>query len=959
MSEASAVQFPMLDYADQIGWRKMSPEEALQLRQGNQSEPFLDEILVERLRFLNPGFMTPELAQEVIRRLKLLPAKIEGNRDMLRWLRGEMSVFDPKERRERNVVLIDFDHPDNNILTSTIEWRHKSTVFTNRADLIFLINGIPVAVAETKNAGKPDGLGEGIEQLRRYHRETPEMLIGPQVFEVTQLLDFYYGATWSTNRKNIFNWKDEQDGDFETKVKAFFEPRRFLGVLRDYIIFMEKDESISKVILRQHQTRAVDKVVERARDPHKARGLVWHTQGSGKTLTMITIASRLLRETTGREKPTVLMLVDRNELESQLFSNISAYGISSARVANSKRDLQDLLSSDYRGLIVSMIHKFEGIPANINTKDSVVILADEAHRSTGGDLGNYLFAALPNATLIGFTGTPVDRLNRGKGTFKVFGIDDEKGYLDKYSIAESIRDGTTLPLHYALSPSELLVNKEILEKEFLDLTNAEGVAEVEELNAILDKAVNLKEFMKAPERVDAVAKFVAKHYESVVKPMGFKAFLVAVDREACVFYKEALDKLMPPEATCVVMSGAQNDKDHLKRHYQTPEQEMATRKAFAAKGGNPQILIVTEKLLTGFDAPILYCLYLDKPMRDHVLLQTIARVNRPYEDSDGLVKPMGFVLDFVGIFEKLEKALSFDSDVVASVIQNIDVLFGRFEKLMSEEAPKYLPLAEGWDDKSKERAIAAFEDRDGRLAFFELYKEIQTLYDILSPDAALRPHIEPFQALTALYGLIREAYSPRVYVDRELTEKTRELLRQSTTLSNIELPTKVHELGADQLNALRTSDANDISKVLNLSKLITRVIENEAGDKPFLVSIAERAENARQALEDRKITTQQALLDFERLAQEYVQADEERTALGLDQNSFSIFVTVRTAEPDISADDAKTLNQMIESCPDYLWDLGQQRKLRTELYKAILPMVKNSTKKMVEVANKIMSLVRV
>jgi type I restriction enzyme R subunit len=242
----------------------------------------------------------------------------------------------------------------------------------------------------------------------------------------------------------------------------------------------------------------------------------------------------------------VIMLVDRNELESQLFSNVSAYGIGSVQVTQSKDHLRRLLREDFRGLVVTMIHKFDDIPADINTRESIIVLADEAHRSTGGDLGNYLFAALPNATLIGFTGTPIDRLSRGKGTFKVFGIDDERGYLDKYNIAESIRDGTTLPLHYALAPSELLVDKETLEKQFLSLTEAEGVADVEELNALLDKAVELKELMKSPQRVEAVAAYVANHFSSNVQPIGFKAFLVAVDREACAFYKKALDKHLPP-----------------------------------------------------------------------------------------------------------------------------------------------------------------------------------------------------------------------------------------------------------------------------------------------------------------------------------------------------------------------------------------------------------------------------
>lgn len=316
MSERSAVQDPMVKYAGEIGWELVAPEEAQRLRGGIDGQ-FFPEVLATQLQALNP-FLTPEMSAEVIRRLRLLPARIEGNQDALRWLRGEMSVFVPGEKRERNVTLIDFENPDRNVFQVTPEWRHKSTVYTNRADVVFIINGIPVAVAELKAAEKPEGAAEGVEQIRRYHRETPEMLAIPQVFEVSQMFNFFYGATWAASRKNLLNWKDDapEDTAYEAKVKGFFDRQRFLRMLKEYVLFLTKDDILSKVILRQHQTRAVEKVIERAAEPTKRRGLIWHTQGSGKTLTMITVASGLLRGTIRGEKPTVVMLVDRNELEA-------------------------------------------------------------------------------------------------------------------------------------------------------------------------------------------------------------------------------------------------------------------------------------------------------------------------------------------------------------------------------------------------------------------------------------------------------------------------------------------------------------------------------------------------------------------------------------------------------------------------------------------------------------------
>ena len=954
MSERTAVQNPMLRYAAAIGWQYVSPEQALQWRGGEEGLFFSDELRAQLLR-LNPGVVDAARADAIIRQLSLLRPTIEGNRDALNWLRGQSSAFVPEEGRERNVRLVDFEQPANNLLHVTDEWRQSKPGGHNRADVVFLINGIPVALAETKGAGKPDGIA--IDQIRRYHRETPELVLTTQVFEVTQLLDFYYAATWSTSRKNLFNWKEEQPGDYESAVTSFFNPTCFLKLLRDYIIFLTKDDELLKVILRQHQTRAVEKALDRALDPQRHRGLIWHTQGSGKTLTMITIASKLLRDTGGGEKPTVLMLVDRNELEAQLFRNISAYGIGNVEVAQSKADLRRILASDFRGLVVSMIHKFERIDEGICRRHNVIVLVDEAHRTTGGDLGNYLMAALPNATYIGFTGTPIDRLAHGQGTFKVFGVDDPQGYLDKYSIAESVADGTTVPLNYALAPSHLLVDRDTLEREFLKLREAEGVSDQAELDAILNRAVQLKEMMKNRDRVDKVAAFVAEHFRTNVEPMGFKAFLVAVDREACGLYKEALDRHLPADYSAVVYSPAHNDRPHLQKHQISPEDEKQVRKDFINKTKQPKILIVTEKLLTGYDAPVLYCMYLDKPMRDHVLLQAIARVNRPYEDDEGLVKPYGFVLDFVGMFEKLEDALAFDSDVVAAVIQNIDVLRNLFAAIMREQAPAYLPLAAGWDDKAKERAVVALQDGEKRDAFFTLFRQLQSLYDILSPDAFLRPYIDDYNALAVLYAWIRQAYSERVYVDREFTAKTKELLRSHTQSSDLIPPAVIYEIGEQELAVLRESDSPDTVKVLNLRKLLADLVDEQVAARPYLLSIGERAEAVAADFEARQTDTQDALNRFEKLMQEVVAADARRQQLHLDENAFAIYTALTVARPDVTPAHAQALDYLFLRYPDYRWNAPQASDLRVLLYKELLPIV--GPDKMIGMANTLLRLERV
>ena len=289
MSERATVQDPMLKYADEIGWESVSRLEAAQKRGDNTGLYFIDVLQAQLMR-LNDGILNQSCCEDAIRELNLLRPTLDGNQDALSWLHGQESVFVPDEDRYRNVTLIDYDNPDSNLFHVTDEWTQKGVVHSNRADVVFLINGIPVAVVETKSANKRDGLAEGVEQIRRYHDETPEMFTTAQLFGVTQMLDFYYGVTWNANRKNLFEWKIDESANYEAKIKTFFDRERFLKVLRESIIFQNKDDALTKVVLRQHQTRAVDKVIERVHDPNKRRGLIWHTQGSGKTLTMITVA---------------------------------------------------------------------------------------------------------------------------------------------------------------------------------------------------------------------------------------------------------------------------------------------------------------------------------------------------------------------------------------------------------------------------------------------------------------------------------------------------------------------------------------------------------------------------------------------------------------------------------------------------------------------------------------------
>jgi len=914
-----------------LGWEYVKPDEALRLKGGENGLIFKD-VFIKQLQRLNPGFMDHLLAEEVLKDLERIPPNIQGNLITWEYLKGLKTKFVPNEKRERNVTFLDTDEIDRNIFQVTDEFTFTNGSKTIRADVVFLINGVPLILVETKAPHRIDPLNEAYKQVKRYHQQAPELLAILQIFGLIDVIRFYYGATWNLSGGSLFEWKDELDQGYETLIKTFFDRKRVIKILTDFILFTKQDEELKKVVLRPHQMKAVDKIIERAKNPSKQRGLIWHTQGSGKTYTMIVTAKKII-EDPFFENPTVIMLVDRNELESQLFSNLKSVGIENVEVVESKKHLRQLLKTDKRGLIVSMIHKFDNIPADLNLRENIFVLVDEAHRSTGGKLGTFLEGALPNATYIGFTGTPIDKTNYGKGTFVTFGKDDPpKGYLDKYSISESIKDGTTVPLYYTFAPNKMMVEKDVLEKEFLALAETQGVSDVEELNKVLEKAVRLKNMLKNNDRVQLISKFVAKHFKEYIEPMGFKAFLVAVDREACALYKEELDKHLPPEYSKVVYSQSQNDPPQMTKYYLSEIEEKKVRENFKKPGELPKILIVTEKLLTGFDAPILYCMYLDKPMRDHVLLQAIARINRPYkkEEKD---KKNGLVVDFVGIFNNLEKALAFDSEDIEGVIEDIELLKEEFAQQMEIGKEKYLSIVAKKDrDKSVDAVLEYFRDEEKRNEFFVYYKKLSGLYEILSPDKFLKKYLQDYDTLSRMYKILKNAYEKGVSVDEEFTEKTMKLIQKYTKNSKIKDTLEVFVIDEYTLKRIEESNASDVEKVFNLYKSIEKTVEEESKEYPILITIGEKAENLISLYKNRQKSTEETLNGLKNLVQETNDKKKAQKESGKSAAFFTLKELLKDESIDNAEDIAEEFEKKKETYP--LWDKDevQKREIRVEFY---------------------------
>lgn len=949
ITEAGMAQFPMIRHAVGIGWKAVSPGTARLKRGGDEGILFRGE-LTAKLREFNP-WLTEDDVRRIIDAIEALHPTIDGNREALAWLRGERTWYDQNEERRRAVKVVDFQNPNKNTLQVTWEWKLKPPARTKetRADVMFIVNGIPVCIVEHKNPKKPDAVKRGLVQLTRYEAQTPELLGLPQLFNVSQMLDYWYGVTWNYERRGIKRWKQQPEETYRFAVEAFFEPTDFLRTLEQWILFYVKDGETKKTVLREHQRGAIDRILARCADPDRHRGLIWHSTGSGKTFTLLS-AARLLLTDAGFGKATVVVVVDRIDLEGQisgwierLLGEMQALDIATAK-AGSGEHLQELLDSDFRGLILTTIYKFDEMRKHSNTRENVYVFIDEAHRSVAKDLGSYLMAALPNATIIGFTGTPVATSVHGKSTFAIFGLDDHNGYLHKYSTRESIDDETTVPIRHTLAPSELVLPSERLDKEFFALAGEQEITDIGELDKVLREAVNLRTFLGSNDRVRSIAAFVTEHFLANVKPEGYKALLVAVDRETCAKYQEELNKLLGPGVAVAVYSPHPDDiveRPLVYRHQISKEQEEKVREEFRKPNEGPQILIVTDKLLTGYDAEVLYCMYLDKPMRDHVLLQAISRVNRPYEDKEGRQKPLGLIIDFVGVLSDLKKALQFDSADLSGVVASLDELMKEFLVKIEEARAEYLLAGEGSGDERLEQIVfGRFGDPDERRQFADRYKHLENLYEILSPDEQLRDHLKTFERLADLYRTVRNAYADKIDPTGDLARKTRQLIQESASHHSLDTVTKSVTFDAKSLEALRDEGGPDEGKVFNLVRGLQRETDESPEAAAILVPLWERAERVRQNLADRKIDTERAMALIEGLIRERVEAENIAKDNGLGGQAIGLYIALREDADLIDANIdpvafAREVQYLLERYPNADVDADERRLFRRDLYKPL------------------------
>jgi type I restriction enzyme R subunit len=816
---------------------------------------------------LNLGVITNDDRADVIL------TKLRGTRDnaeWIKWMRNEETYKFAAEENAQPIKLMDYDDLKNNDFLCTNQFWVDGGDHRIRTDVLLFVNGIPLVNIEAKTTARDWHVDwtEGARQCGRYLREAPQLyhsnIFCVGVNEITLRygvpgVKFHYWQTWRSP-----NPHSHIDGDDELKsgIYGLCDRSNLLDFLRNFIVFDTEQGQRIKKIGRWQQFGSANELVKRALELDKPRGwrrgLVWHTQGSGKSLTML-FAARKMWFQPELQQPTVVVIVDRDQLEDQISGQFFRTNTENCYVTTSRDDLLAKLRGDYRGIIVTIMQKFQPGDFQVERRN-VIVLVDEAHRTQEGDLGTAMRYVLPEASLFGFTGTPIelDDHNTPRAFGRELSTDDtgvtryERYVEPRYSIADSIRDKATLRLLWEPSPRDWKLWGAELDAKF-DATFAhlpEGEREqLKKENAVIDVMVKL------PQRISDIAAEVADHFVNHVRPNRFKAMLVCYNKETVALYKAALDTLLGAEASVAIFSDVNHKDEKIPQMVKDLDMPKETRAAAIREfrklpSDKPQdygreeqrwrraeIIIVCDMLLTGFDAPIVQTMYLDKGLKNHSLLQAIARVNRPYNE----VKKEGVIRDFWGAFTHLNEALRYDKSELGEVAFPLRLVREEF-KLHIETV---LELLEGHDRTGSHpsllRVLAFFNKNEpARDKFENGYGKIRQLYEVLEPDDFLMPYRADYIWLSKLYMVYRKKFYPleRFETAPEDGAKTRELIREHVDIDEIKREFPTYVLDENYLTKLKDIDPD--AKALDIEAMLAAELKIRIDQDPEAEPLSEK-----------------------------------------------------------------------------------------------------------------------
>lgn len=910
-SEIHLSEDPAVELLKALGYTFV-PAEDLEKERGGFKEAILTNRLEKALRRINP-WVSDEHVKKAVRSITHVPAAslMEANEKIYTSLVHGLSLEEDGQagRKSRNVFYIDFDRPANNELVVTRQFKVAGPKENIICDVVVFINGIPVTVVECKSPTIYEPINQAIDQLTRYQELKDEFkgCGAPWFFETIQIIiatcgqsakfattatPYHFYSEWVTPYPDSLDKLHQQytaklfgkpPNPQDVLLYSLLNPQNLLDMVRNFITFEIEGGRTVKKIARYQQMIAVNNALTRilkSDKPDERGGVVWHTQGSGKSLSMLWLAVKL-RRAVQLENPTIVIVTDRIDLDNQIIGTFERCGFPNPVQAEGKDDLKNLLQSGNGHTIMTTIQKFQELnpEEHLSEADNIFVMVDEAHRTQYKNMAANMRQALPNACFLGFTGTPIDKNDRS--TLQTFGP-----YIHTYTIEQAVRDGATVPIYYESRLPDVQVEGEdldaLFERYFKEYGEKERVQIKERYGT--EKAVAM-----AKSRLRAICLDIIRHYEQFILPNGFKAQIVTQSRDAAVMYKEILDELNAPPSA-VLISGDHNDPQELAKHHKTPAEEKEIIRSFKEDpAAKLALIIVCDKLLTGFDAPVEQVMYLDSPLKEHSLLQAIARVNRTADKKD-----YGLIVDYWGVSRDLQAALGvFNAADVESAMKPKEEELPRLEQ-RHRAAMRFFDRI---DKSDLEACLRVLEPPDVRADFDAAFLRFSQSMDMVLPD----PKALKFGADLKWLGKLRNAARAR-FRDEKIDlsacgAKVRQLIDEHIKTEGIERllePVSIFSKKFDEIvESLTTSEA----KASEMEHAIRHEIHVHLQEDPvFYESLKVRLQKIIEEKKQERITAAGELKRLNALVSEMRNVANAAQELGLSEDEFALYKLLKAEE---------------------------------------------------------------
>ena len=928
--ELNLAENPAVKLLESLGYTYVPPED-LEPERASLKETILAGRLAAALKRLNPWLSDANVAKAVKAVTQVPAASLaEANEKVYMSLTYGIALEQDRGggRKSHTVRFLDFERPEGNEWIVTRQYRVLGSKKHVIPDVVAFVNGLPLAVIECKSPTIGDAWkAEAVKQLRRYQEADTRWKDqgAPRLFEAAQVLVGTCGeravyGTVGTPERFFLEWKEpyplsvEQLGERlgraptpqDGLLYGLLEPRSLLDIVRNFVVFEVDGGRTVRKLTRYRQFIAVNEAMRRirtARTPSARGGIVWHTQGSGKSLTMLWLALKLRRDE-AQQQPTVVIVTDRTKLDRQIAGVFQACGFPNPERADSVRGLRRILEHPTGRTVMTTIQKFQEVTGaggaaqrasvhpTLSEAANIFVMVDEAHRTQYRSLAANMRQALPNACFLGFTGTPIDKKDRS--TLQTFGP-----YIDTYTIEQAVRDKATVPIFYESRLPELQIIGQTIDKVF-DHVFADRTED--ERAAIRQRFATEQAIAGAPRRIEAVCLDLIEHFTQFIAPNRFKAQVVASSRHAAVTFKETLDRLNGPESA-LIMSAGHNDEARLARwHLRKDEQDQAIER-FKDRDDRLSVLVVCDMLLTGFDAPVEQVMYLDAPLKEHTLLQAVARVNRPLGDE----KTYGLVVDYWGVSTELQDALAVFSttDVQGALTPNVDEL----PRLESRHAAAMKFFQTVADRNDLDACVRVLEPEDVRAAFDLAFRRFSQSMDMLLPDQRALAYNADLRWLGKIRGTARARYRDDRLDLSGCGEKVRKLIADAVVADGIQILVKEVQLFSPEFDekvaALRTDDA----KASEMEHAIRHEINVRVEENPvFYQSLRERLEEIIEQRRQERLDAAEQLSLLNSLREELQGEQAHARDIGLDARGFAIYGLLEQRRPMAAREDAAVYN---------------------------------------------------